>query len=148
MSATRDRSQKFAFVYSNLYQIYKSDRKGWSNDGPVVIQHQSKDYDKRGLSSGVIKAQDAAQTLRGPAGHQLMQNIANRVQPSIQPYAAPKFEANRIPEAAKLFTRSAKLSQSPVLQVESLKANLADLESLQSRLKFMLKEIEELTKKS
>jgi hypothetical protein len=34
MSATRDNSQKFTFVYSNLYQIY---RKGKQSGDPVKV---------------------------------------------------------------------------------------------------------------
>ena len=50
MSATRDKNQKFTFLYSNLYQIYKKDKERETPPAPPDFSFQT--------HSRVLKAED------------------------------------------------------------------------------------------
>ena len=102
MSATRDKTQKFTFVYNNLYSIYKN------------TQDQNAVADRPGLTTGqVIKADDLKAR-------------------SVEEFKPVQF----------LHRPVARKNEA----LESLKQNLQTLNNLHARLKFMLKEIEDLSK--
>lgn len=101
MSATRDKSQKFTFVYSNLYSIYK---KGLKTENSVSVSAPPP----------------------APA-------------PVIRSYTPAELIGKRVPRPAVIRTDA----ESPI---QSLKQNLQQLNELQARLRFMLKELEELIK--
>jgi hypothetical protein len=128
MSATRDKSQKFTFVYSNLYQLYKNGKKP-----PQAAM---------GPESGkVLKADD----LRSKQAFSAVR--VGRFQPT-------EFLGKRIvskPAAIKTYEQvqgvlqnSSQSSQMEALH--GLKQNLDTLNQLHSRLRFMLQELEELVK--
>lgn len=116
MSATRDKNQKFTFVYSNLYQLYK---KG-AEEKPVRSPVHPKD-EFQVVSGRVIKAQDLHHSvekfnpvsLLKPAKPDL--KVESKVDPKLDPLL-------------------------------SLKQNLQSLSQLHERLRFMLSELEDLVK--
>ncbi len=120
MSANRDRSQKIAFVYSNLYRIYKEGKTEASKDisspilgGPISFTpgiRVDKEKFESHQSGNVIKAGDSKHDVKAFA-------------------------------AKKLNPLSVKGSP-----IDDLKKNLDQLNSLQEKLSFMLKELEDLTK--
>ncbi len=115
MSATRDRSQKFTFLFSNLYQIGKPEKgvtPPQNGEGPRT---KSFSQAKPLQSNRVISAQDA-------------RALAIQSYPSIQlTRRKPPLWSERLSQEA----------------VQSLRKNLAELNALQSKLDFLLKEIEE-----
>jgi hypothetical protein len=104
MSATRDRTQKIAFLYTNLYQIYK---KSNSDSAPT---------------SGIILKAGSTQAAQVT---------------SFPGLKIKTFEPSQKPAIKK---------SEKAIAVESLRENLNQLNSVHERLKFMLKELEELTK--
>ena len=119
MSATRDPSQKIAFVYSNLYQIYK--------DGVTEAKASPTGASVPGLpiSGYVIKADHHAPAVSPPAPPRV-----------VRPYSPAELIGKRIARPESISKPS----------LESLKQNLKNLNDLHSRLKFMLAELEELTR--
>ena len=115
MSATRDPSQKIAFVYSNLYQIFSDERQRAADAATAP-----------GLpvSGYVIKAGQRAPAVPPPAP---------RV---VRPYTPAELIGKRVARPESIAKPS----------LQSLKQNLKDLNDLHSRLKFMLAELEELTR--
>jgi hypothetical protein len=116
MSATRDKTQKITFVYSNLYSIY---RKG---------VEQARESAPLGLTPGLTRGA-------------VIKAAAESAAPAAQP-AAPRVSAYT--PAELIGKRVAKPAS--VSPVESLKQNLQQLNDLQARLRFMLKELEDLVK--
>jgi hypothetical protein len=118
MSATRDKSQKIAFVYSNLYQIY---RKGveTAKSGAVL---KSDDLFKPSFAAVQVNPYQPAELL------------GKRVQ---KPEGLIDVASVR---SETMVARSK--------AIESLKGNLKNLNDLHSRLKFMLLELEDLVKES
>lgn len=113
MSATRDKTQKFTFVYSNLYKIYR--------DGQKPNEAQAKS--PLGLRSGhVLKAEAVEKEKIQVTPHAPVQFIGKRIQ---------TFQDAQAPQDAT---------------ISSLKENLKSLNDLHSRLRFMLKELEDLIK--
>lgn len=121
MSATRDKSQKFTFLYSNLYQIYKRQE---AQVDPISPDAGVPASDLPGHTGQVIKVEDR-------------QASAVRV----TEYQAPHFIQRRVSKPASL------PPSAPSLAMSSLKENLQKLQDLHSRLKFMLQELEDLSKK-
>jgi hypothetical protein len=152
MSATRDKSQKVTFVYSNLYSIY---RKGVERAREGAIRESAENSPSRAAqaiaetfgSGVVIKPGDARQAPPpAPPG---------RSAPVIRSYTPAELVGRSIAKpavlreaqaatAADAASKSAK-SASPDA-IASLKQNLESLNDLQARLRFMLKELEDLIK--
>ncbi len=123
MSATQDKTQRTTFVFNNLYQLYKK-----GAPSPVAVQTA----EVSGLQKGkIIKAAEV--NLQDPENVQIKtyRPVDLMSKPSDLPRKAEETQAQAAPAA-----------------LSGLKKNLSDLQDLHSRLKFMLKEIEELTKKS
>lgn len=121
MSATRDKTQKTAFVYSNLYQMYRKHReaelKPESGQAPVAPP---------AYNHGVLKT--AEMTAGAPFARVTVQSIRPAE------FIDKHIERPAIKAAVN----------NPAL--ESLKQNLKQLNDLHARLKFMLQELEELSK--
>jgi len=124
MSATQDKTQKVAFVYSNLYQLY---RKG--KEAAQVSKGQ------------VLKAED-------------LKNLAAQTEPKVDvkitAFTPVELIGKRVSKPASIAVAPVAQSSKPTSNpaIESLKDNLKQLNDLRSRLHFMLQELETLTKKS
>ena len=116
MSATQDKTQKVTFVYSNLYQLY---RKG--QDAPAQ-QAQAVPAVHRVAPSPILKV-DQLQT----SG-------------AVREFTPAEFIGKRVPNPEVV------LRAEDNRALEGLKKNLSDLNELHSRLRFMLKELEDLVK--
>lgn len=148
MSATRDKSLKVGFVYSNLYEMYKRVKNTPVNDeSPLVLDKatglpsKSPSLPLTGLTKGAIikpKTLAEAQTTMDAA-------------PTVSRFTPPEFIGKRV-EHAPLYVAKPEVlkhaqSHAPAQHaVESLKESLNRLSDLHTRLKFMLKEIEDLSK--
>ena len=140
MSATRDKSQKVAFIYSNLYELYKKGKEAAkaadttvspAQPPPIVDQNPEAEPRPFGARPGlttskIIKAGDAA-------------TAAAYMPPS---FTAKRFESRRIatPEVIHQVR-----TQQQMANLNSLKCSLDQLQQLHQRLKFMLGELEELS---
>lgn len=114
MSATRDLSQKFGFVFTNLYEVYRNQ--------PVEVTEPKVEDIKQTLERAkVIKAHDI--------------HASPDAATQIKTFTPPVFKAKAAAPA-------------PMDAVASLKNNLHKLNDLHERLQFMLKELEELSKKN
>ncbi len=128
MSATRDSSQKATFVYSNLYSLYKQ-AKAAPQSGAVLKAHDLKSTDPV-----------AIQPFRPT------ELLKNRLEKEAKtPHSEEITRVRPIPAAVK--RNLSPTERSSAVAVTSLKKNLSELNELHERLKFMLKEIEELSKK-
>ncbi|HTL13465.1 MAG TPA: hypothetical protein VL588_13310 [Bdellovibrionota bacterium] len=135
MSANYDKNQRFSFVYSNLYQIYRRGKEAARNAELQGIK------DAAGESFHVLKT-EAVENRALWRGHE----------PEIRNYRPVELAGKRIkrsvPELeARMHRRPAPTA--PVAEdatLKSLKSNLDSLNDLHSRLRFMLAELEELTK--
>lgn len=121
MSAIRDKSQRVAFVYSNLYQLYKK-----SNETVPVVNKSFQPY------SHIMRIGDLQ-----PG------NISKSFQ--VRAYKAPELLGKRL-EARNNVTLTAANLPSTNATVQGLKDNLKTLDALHRKLQFMLKELEELVK--
>jgi hypothetical protein len=131
MSATRDPSQKHTFVYSNLYHLYQKGKV--AAQAAVVPAAKSEasvpELTRTGLATGkIIKADEMAVNAVGPIGLRVARHEPPRL-------LGKRIEANR-PAKADPVRRQA---------IDGLRDNLRQLQGLHERLRFMLKEIEELT---
>ncbi len=144
MSATRDKSQKIAFVYSNLYDVYKKGKNAACEasvdaslsaglDAPV---DSGAPVALRRARAHVIKAGDraaeAAVSVETPAPAR-----------KVTAYNPIELIGKRLPRPDCL-PPSATSPANPAIQ--DLKTNLKTLTDLHSRLRFMLQELEELVK--
>jgi hypothetical protein len=141
MSATRDQSQKVAFVYSNLYQIYQKGK------------NAAQSADISSVSPAVIPADQASSLVSESAPVVVSKSQILKA----DDLHKPEFSSVKIAEynpAAFIGKRVARPQSLPPVQnaqptaaVSSLKENLKALNDLHSRLRFMLQELEELVKK-
>lgn len=148
MPAERDQSQKFKFVYSNLYQIYRKGVEA-AQAAPGVapapeepadrtVVHAVRPMRPRELSrvestrSGIVTG-----TIIKPA---------SRVQPLVRPYRPAELRPNHRINFSEIHAQASQVSSNRSLS--ELKQNLSELDELQSKLRFMLKELEDLTKGS
>lgn len=127
MSANHDQSQKFKFVFDNLYQIYRQEK---AQTGANSEAHANAPIERKPavipspltqsplVTSKILKAEAL------PAG-------------AVRPFEPMALLGKRLEQARPLAVSSA--------PVESLKANLKALNDIQSRLHFLLKEIESLS---
>ncbi len=123
MSATRDPSQKHTFVYSNLYQLYqKGKAAAKAADVPAGI-----------VTGKIIKADELAPGVVGlrVARHEPPSLIGKRINPGVALSTSP--------------SRSMKVDPSRRQAIDGLRDNLRSPQNLHERLRFMLKEIEELS---
>jgi hypothetical protein len=131
MSATRDNTQKVAFVYSNLYQIYQKGKAAAVeanvpmpevSTAPIAV-----------AKSTVLKTDD----LHKPENSSV----------KISSYSPTELIGKRFARPASLPPVAPKSAVVPSQAVSSLKDNLKALNDLHSRLRFMLTELEDLVKK-
>jgi len=119
MSATRDKSQSVGFVYTNVYALYKKAK-------------QEKNSNVNAESA--VNSEPSESTARVLQTEELSEVKVARFQPrTLTPGELP-------PETqAKLAAQ-----QKPAQSFNDLKANIERLEDLHARLRFMLKELEDL----
>lgn len=133
MSASRDESQKIAFVYSNLYQLYQKGKAAAKEasvpeEGPVVIQKAQKPLSQ---SSSVLKTEDL--------------NQVEKAAVKVSSYNPTEFIGKRVARPEAISTAKS-TPAAPKEAIVSLKANLKALNDLHARLRFMLQELEDLVK--
>ncbi|MBC7690511.1 MAG: hypothetical protein H7222_01970 [Methylotenera sp.] len=167
MSATRDKSQNFTFVYSNLHHLYKKGVEAAKaadishvTDSPaavVVTRNDDAVQSRAGLQTAkVLKAADlnqgALSTIRisKPLSTELIGKRIQERQNVRTPDEGVKVENQRVPVVkTALHSLVQTVHQPDVVKsqaLESLKQNLKNLNDLHARLRFMLKELEELVK--
>ncbi|OFZ81862.1 MAG: hypothetical protein A3K03_07350 [Bdellovibrionales bacterium RIFOXYD1_FULL_44_7] len=117
MSATRDKTQKFTFVYSNLYQLYQKGKTNAAQANPV------QDFGQGLATARVLKAADANSAVK------------------INDYNPAQLLQKRVVSVPK-----PQIIAGPNEALEGLKDNLRSLNDLHSRLRVMLKELEDLIK--
>lgn len=147
MSATRDPSQKHTFVYSNLYQLY---RKGKAAATEAKIPSVS---EQRRVAEGSAVASSTAATSvtserRGLATNRVIKIEEMNSQPGavglrVTRHVPPSLLGKRIEPNRTALTPKAELGRRQA--IDGLRDNLRQLQSLHERLRFMLKEIEELS---
>ncbi|MGE0614905.1 MAG: hypothetical protein AB7P04_04640 [Bacteriovoracia bacterium] len=128
MSATRDKNQRFTFLYSNLYQIYRREKGAAS--APASKLAPPNPVNPNALSGQVLKVGELK------AGVE------------VRPYQPAEIIGRRVEKPEFLQGRNVAPAAAAIAPanptVESLKENLQKLTDLHSRLKFMLQELEEL----
>ncbi len=143
MSATYDKSQKVTFVYKNFHKLYQ-ESKGQAQPQaqaalapaaqPPAFMPSSPPAPPKG-SGAVLKA---AQVDQNFFAH------VNSAQVNVAPFSPPHLIGKRVARPSVLPDSFAMAPTNPAL--EGLKDNLKALNDLHSRLRFMLKELEELIK--
>lgn len=123
MSASRDQSQKIAFVYSNLYKVYQQG-KAAAKDA-VVPQPETAPV-VAPKSSNVIKTEDL-----------------HKPELKVSAFQPTEFIGKRVERPAVI---AKAVAPAPKEALNSLKDNLKALNDLHSRLRFMLQELEDLVK--
>jgi hypothetical protein len=155
MSATRDKNQKITFVYSNLYAIY---RKGIERARDGAIRESGESSPSR-AAEALLDLASTSPTNPAPAqgfesGVVIKARTSSRAQsdeaprvipagPRVTPYTPAELIGKRVARPERL---AAAEQKAPPEAVASLKDNLKSLNDLQARLRFMLKELEELIK--
>jgi hypothetical protein len=142
MSATRDKTQKITFVYSNLYSVYRKGveraREGATAESGTESPSRAAEAltelaTAKSFESGVvIKASDSRAQVSTYTPAEL---IGKRV---ARPAVLPAQARAQAPAQAQ--------AQATPQAVASLKDNLKSLNDLQARLRFMLEELEGLIK--
>ncbi len=127
MSASQDKSQKVAFVFSNLYEIYRKGKSSAIASDPSAILTASPFV----ANSRVLKHGDLAKGDRPSAP-----------EPQIHAFTPIDLIGKRVK------TPDALLSVGTNPALDSLKTNLKTLNDLHSRLRFLLKELEDLVEES
>ncbi len=126
MSASSDKTQKPAFVYSNLYHLYRKDQHVQASAPEAIAIPRTS---TPGVTSGkVLKADDAS---------------AAAV--SIESYRPTEFLGKRLDKPMTL-PKPDVLLASQNDAIKGLKQNLQSLNDLHSRLRVMLKELEDLVR--
>jgi hypothetical protein len=144
MSASRDKNQKITFVYSNLYQLYKKGTDAAKNaEVPSAAPV--------GISPGLRTEKPQTRVLRSDNAHG-----PGSVAPKVTEYQPVELLAKRQPQVVARPTVIPSDAVAPRIQAQArvvpnaalagLKENLETLNSLHSRLKFMLQELEDLVK--
>lgn len=134
MSANRDKGQRFTFLYSNLYQIHKKSEGSETKEPKKQIAIPTRPEDSRIIKVGDLKAGTIAKH------YQVTEYSPAELVGKKAELAQNKRELQSQMEATDSNFR-------PHEALEGLKDNLKQLKDLHSRLKFMLTELEELTKK-
>ena len=153
MSATKDKNQRFTFVYKDFYKAYKESQKMQKSTTAtkgVVINLRTEQVNQpftqpsRESSNRVLKV-----------GEQRSGQTASSVK--VREYKEPELVAKRVETAQirrDLEKKTQRLSVGPLVRpltrnkdtVQDLKNNLKSLQDLHSRLRFMLNELEDLIK--
>jgi len=141
MSATQDKTQKITFVYSNLYEIYRKGKEA-AKAAPVAplnpeapLVQDAADLSSEALAAPLaVPAHSRGQVLKAD-------DLRNA---RIEPFTPAELIGKRVARPAVLGKPAPALKAAPA--IESLKQNLKSLNDLHERLRFMLAEIEELTK--
>lgn len=158
MSASRDKTQKTAFVYSNLYQLYRKGKEAASSaeipsmpapeSGP-----ESKPESKYDALQSYFQLPNPMGTLASEKNVLKTADLKAQAAPEVSPYQPPSLLAKRIVEKPKAIQLESNHSHPahpahPVQSaaIQSLKENLKTLNDLHYRLKFMLEELQELVK--
>jgi hypothetical protein len=120
MSATRDKSQKITFAFTNFYQLYKKGKEAAQTAQP---------------SAPLEVPQMPSPPSFDPRRHVLKVELGSPL--AVHAHRPAEFIGKRV-------------AKPPVLQqstaIVTLRENLKSLTDLHSRLKFMLEELEELVK--
>ncbi len=127
MSAYLDRSQGFTFVFSNIYDLYKK-AKDAKLDDPYLAEIKPEVKLKKEEFGRVIKSGDAQLKVKDFKPESLN---------SERPFPVPM----GVREAEE---KAMRMNAKPL---HDLKKNLAELKDAQSKLRFLLKELEELSDK-
>lgn len=135
MSATRDKNQRIAFVYSNLYQIY---RKG--KDAAQSAQVETPDR------SAVIKTGFKTHSVKTEVAQQMKVDAYRPVEFLRTPLTQVPVKEERPTPVIKTPAQPPAHAPAPHAALENLKKNLGDLQDLHERLKFLLTELEDLSK--
>ncbi len=120
MSATRDKSQKITFIYKNFHELYRKGKEA-AKQAPDAVTGV-----RPGLTTGQILKVDDLNA------------------PTFAAFTPTEFIGKRIETAEAAASVRPMQARGPA--IESLKQNLKELNDLHSRLKFMLQELEELSK--
>ena len=150
MSATRDKSQRIAFVYSNLYHLYKKgkeearkatfEKSEALKKSPVRVHRSLPErFDKgRPVTGRVLKSEDLMTDLKKDWKEEV----------KVHSFEPPRFKNPKSLHVSQPDRKPADPVRRPQSEaVRSLKKNLNDLTDLHERLKFMLEELEGLVKK-
>ena len=136
MSAKHDSNQGFKFLFENLYKLYQREKvETYVAPEIVPVPGQAPKGEAGPRNGQVLKFRD--QTAANVQAYRPVE-ILNLPKKPIE--AAPAVVAERDLSTSHVDTSDV---ADPV--VLSLKSNLDDLRELQSRLHFMLKELEEIT---
>jgi hypothetical protein len=138
MSASRDKTQKTAFVYSNLYQLYRKGKEAaMQADVPVSETHSS-----------VFQLPNATATLASEKNVLKARDLKAEAAPAVNDYQPPSLLAKRIVEKPQALQKAQNNVMMPAQNaaIQSLKENLKTLNDLHARLKFMLEELQDLVK--
>jgi hypothetical protein len=137
MSATRDKNQKTTFVYSNLYHLYKKGKDAAAGQ-PIAVSPS-----RLSASQGQVLKTDALTASQ--MGAQI--RVEPKAEPVISPYTPVELLGKRV-ERPAILPAAKTIPAAPALPsntaIDSLKDNLKSLNDLQSRLRFMLQELEDL----
>ena len=152
MSATRDKTQKIAFVYSNLYHVYKKGKSAAATL-PKMAKGQvlkAEDLAKLAAEAATSTTFAAVQVKTYAPVSLLLKRIQER---SEKAAATPIPSSSPMAPIAKLKPQSTQAPDSAnhpanaqLQALGSLKENLKSLNELHARLRFMLKELEDLVK--
>lgn len=126
MSAYLDKSQGITFVYSNIFDLYKKAKES-RLDAPFAVEALRSEAPTRGR---VIKASE----------------LAKEAPKAFQPAELKTSETQRtfpVPMGVQEAEEKARKLRS----VQNLQKNLSDLSSAHEKLRFLLQELESLTKK-
>ncbi len=152
MPAERDQSQKFKFVYSNLYQIYRKGVEA-AKAAPEVVKagapHPSEPADRtvvHAVRPVRLREMNKMEPTRSGIVTGTIIKQAHRVQPLVRPHRPAELRPNHRINFSEIHAQAAKVSARN--SMSDLKQNLSELDELQSKLRFMLKELEDLTKGS
>jgi len=118
--ASRDKSQNVGFVYTNIYQLYK----------------KAQNAPEPSSDSRVWRSDDL--------GEITITKFQPRTLTPSQPVSAQAAQAQAAPALEKAAAPAPLIASNPF---DDLKSNISRLQDLHSRLRFMLKELEDLVEK-
>ena len=136
MSATQDKTQKIAFVYSNLYTLYKKGKEA-AIAAPNVMPSAA--------PFGLTRASLSALAPNYTSGKVLKTENLAQAKVNVTEFRPAEFIAKRV-ETVREPLRVAKPEVIQNHALNDLKKNLKNLNDLHARLQFMLKELEDLVK--
>jgi len=129
MSAYLDKSQGITFVYSNIHELYRK-AKNSRLDSPFIAEF-AKPTEQGNAQARVLKAQDLAQSVK------------------VEPFKPEEIKSEARPYAVPMGVREAeeKAKRLNMRPVATLQKNLSQLNEAHEKLRFLLQELESLTKK-